>query len=89
MAYVSKAVIISKTGDNAFKTIVRIKDGAITMYHSSVKSGNGPFCTPGIQDSHVIWDKLASASNKRTAVLKNVEMKTETMTAVISAVTVQ
>jgi len=66
--------------------MVIIKDGAIIMYHYSVKSGNGPFS--GIQERKVTYLRLASARSSNTAVLKNVAMKIETVIAVISPVIV-
>lgn len=66
--------------------IVRIIDGAIIMYHCSVKSGNGPFRL--IQDRILISSKLASAKSNKIAVLKKVAMKIAMTMAVISPVSV-
>jgi hypothetical protein len=66
---------------------VKIIDGAIMIYHYSVKSGKGPF-SPGIHDRMVTSLKLASAKRSSTAVLKKVAMKIVSMIAVISPVSV-
>ena len=66
--------------------MVRIKDGAITMYHSSVKSGKGPFS--GIQERNGTCYKFASAKSSRIAVLKKVVTNVDTIIADISPVIV-
>jgi len=71
----------------AFKNIVKIIEGAIIMYHCSVRSGNGPL-RPGIHDRILIYYKSASASNNKIAVLKNVATNIVNIMAVISAVSV-
>lgn len=76
-------------GAIAFRNIVKISEGAMTRYHSSVKSGKGPFWMPGIQLSRVICERFASESSKRMPVLKKVEMKTAIMKAEMSAVRVE